>query len=149
MEGEKPEALEAVWDKDVAETFGTLPPKQQQFLIEYLKCWNGSAAYRKAYNPKASIAVASANGSRLIANDKVSAILAKFAERRTEALLTVSKTYFEMTAATLPKSRKAPDWKARKDGADGLARVYGLNAAEEKKVTGSITVKSSPLDEAL
>lgn len=155
-----PEELELVWDDKVAEAFAALVPKQQSFLIEYLKSWNGSDAYRKAYNPLARDEVASANASRLIASDKVGVILARFQERKTEALFTVARTYFDMNQATKPEWVETkdgtwenvgdvPDWKARKDGADGLCKVYGLNAAEKKEITGSLIIQSTPTDENL
>ena len=139
---EGPEELSLVWDHPVADAFGGLLPKQQQFLIEYLRSWNGAEAYRRAYNPLAKIEVACANSSRLIANAKVSAILEQFSSRRTEALLLVARTYFEMAQATKPSwvedshgqyenAGDAPDWKTRKDGADGLAKLYGLYAPDK------------------
>ena len=48
-----------------------LTNKQQAFIDEYLKCWNVTEAYVRVYNPK-SREVASANGSRLLGNARIS-----------------------------------------------------------------------------
>lgn len=57
-----------------------LSAKHQQFVNEYLKCWNGSAAYLRAY-PHVTADTARANGARLLADASVSeAIQQRIAE---------------------------------------------------------------------
>lgn len=137
-----PEELEIVWDSAIAEAFKALRPKQQDFLLEYLRTGNAAAAYRKAYNPLASDHLASVCGSQVLASSGISGILAKFENRKTEALFRVTKTFFDLTEAAKPEWVEdsdgqwqnvgdVPDWKARKDGADGLCKIYGLNAPEK------------------
>jgi hypothetical protein len=128
-----PDELDGVWDEEVAAAFQGLNPKQQIFLIEYLKCGVGSEAYRKSYNAEASDHLASVHGSRLVANTGIRTILTKFADRKEDAMFTVVRTYFDMTGAkrSTETGREVPDWKSRKDGADGLSRIFGLNAPEK------------------
>lgn len=49
-----------------------LSPKHQQFINEYIDCWNQTEAYRRVY-PNSSYEAARANARRLIANDSISA----------------------------------------------------------------------------
>ena len=154
-----PEELQIIWDDKVAEAFHALRPKQQDFLLHYLNCGNAAASYRKAYNPMATDAVSSANGSRLVASDSMGAVLEKFINRKTEALFTVANTYFEMTSASKAEWHKdelgqyenigdVPDWRARKDGADGLCKLYGLCAPAQVKtepqVHGRVVIVQLP-----
>ena len=61
-----PEELETVWDKDIAAAFLELNPQQQNFLLAYLKEWNGAEAYRQSYNKLATNEVAAACASRIV-----------------------------------------------------------------------------------
>lgn len=137
-----PEELVTVWDDEVARTFRDLRPQQQDFVIAYIATGNGAESYRRAYNKLASDHLASVAGSRLLASVGVGAILDKFTNRKTEALFRVTKTYFDLTEATKPNfvqdkdgqwsnAGDTPEWKARKDGADGLSKIYGLNSPEK------------------
>jgi phage terminase small subunit len=51
-----------------------LSAKHQQFVNEYLKCWNGTNAYLRAY-PHVSADTARANAARLLADASVSEII--------------------------------------------------------------------------
>jgi hypothetical protein len=155
---EVPEELSPVWDDKIAEAFKGLNPKQQTFLIKYVSCWNGAEAYRTAYNPLAGDHLAASLGSRLIANDDISLILAKFADNKTEALFLVQKTYTEAaTQATKPIFGKdelgqpvlvmdVPDHAVRVKAADSIAKLHGLNAPAEVKheVTSRVQIVELP-----
>ena len=147
-----PEELEAVWDDEIAKVFKGLLPKQQNFLVTYVSCWNAAEAYRKSHNPLAKTETASANGSRLIANDSVSLILAKFANNKTEALFLVQKTYNEAAReASKPIFGKddegqpilvmdQPDYAVRVKAAEAIAKLHGLNQPAEIKHSGDIAM---------
>lgn len=59
-----------------------LTPKHQEFINEYLLCWNQTEAYKRVY-PKSSDASARANAARLIANDSISAAIKLRVDERT------------------------------------------------------------------
>lgn len=126
-----PEPLDEVWDDDVRTAFKALNPRQQNFLIEYLRTGVGATAYKVAYDPEASNHLAAAHGSRLVSNHNIQAVLKKFGDRKDDALQTVVKTYFDMANASHDERGEKPDWKTRKDGADGLSRIFGLNSPEK------------------
>ena len=141
-ETEIPEELEQVWDDSIAQAFAALKPKQQDFLLHFLRCGNASEAYRKAYNPVAKDHLAHCAGSQALGSIGVRAVLDKFNDQKALALFTVSKTYFDMTQAVKPEWEKdgdgqyenvgdVPDWMARDKGAAGLCKIYGLNAPEK------------------
>ena len=150
---DRPEELEAVWDDDIATTFAGLLPKHQAFLLKYIQCWNAAEAYRHSHNPMASDHVASANGSRMIAREGISSILAKFADQRTEALFLVQKTYNEAAiSASKPIFGKdevgqpilvmeQPDYAVRIKAAEALAKLHGLNAADKVEHSGEVLSK--------
>ncbi|WP_301628195.1 terminase small subunit [Paenibacillus apis] len=52
-----------------------LTDKQRLFIGYYLKCWNATKAYQKAYD--CDYASAMANGNRMIRNDKIAAEIQK------------------------------------------------------------------------
>jgi hypothetical protein len=145
--------LESVWDEGIATAFLALPPKRQAFLLNYVKCWNAAESYRQSHNPLASDHVASANGSRLVANDSIGLILAKFANNKTEALFLVQKTYHEAAQlATKPIFGKddlgqpilvleQPDYAVRVKAAEAIAKLHGLNQPAEVKHSGEVTSK--------
>jgi hypothetical protein len=60
-----------------------LSQKHQQFVEEYAASGNATAAYRKVY-PQSSPQSARANGTRLLANDRVAAAVAAAREARLE-----------------------------------------------------------------
>lgn len=137
-----PEELEVVWDPGIAIAFKALRPKQQDFLLAFLREGNAAEAYRKAYNRTASDHLASVCGSQHLASLGIQSILSKFENRKVEALFRVTKTFFDLTEAVkadwvkdengqYENAGDTPDWKARKDGADGLCKIYGLNAPEK------------------
>lgn len=155
-----PEELEAVWDDKVAAEFAALRPKQQDFLLHYLRTGNAAEAYRRAYNNAVGDHQASSQGAQAMASKGIEAILTLFQEQKTHDLFLCINTLREMAQATKPEWVEdkdgqwqnvgdAPDWGARKDAVVNLAKLRGLNAAEEKKITGSLVVQSAPLDEAL
>jgi phage terminase small subunit len=47
-----------------------ISPKHQKFVDEYVKCWNGTQAYKVVY-PKCTTETASANAADLLRNTKV------------------------------------------------------------------------------
>lgn len=59
-----------------------LGKKHQEFINEYLLCWNQTEAYKRVY-PKSSDASARANAARLIANDSISEAIKKRVDERT------------------------------------------------------------------
>jgi phage terminase small subunit len=60
-------------------------PKHQQFINEYLKCWNATEAYRRVY-PTSSDDAARAHAARLVANGSVAeAIQQRIAENAMSA----------------------------------------------------------------
>ena len=61
--------------------------KHQQFVNEYLKCWNATEAYKAAY-PKASSDTARNNGSALLAN---ASITAEIQQRLNESAMTANE----------------------------------------------------------
>jgi hypothetical protein len=90
-------------------------------------------------------------------------ILEAFLETQTEDLLLVKRTYTEAArTATKPIFGKdeegqpilvleQADHDVRIKAAQALAKLHGLNAAEKQdlKVSGTIIIQSSPLDEGL
>ena len=159
-ESDIPEELQAVWDEEIAKGFKSLRPQQQDFLIAYLNTGNAAEAYRRAYNPLAKDHLASVSGSKLVASVGIEPILAKFASNKTEALLIVTNGYREMAQATKPEWVKdengqhenagdSPDWQARKEAFLGLRKIHGLDSAEKKEISGSVTIQSTAIDEAL
>lgn len=143
-EAPPPPELESVWQERVAAQFADLRPQQQKFLLVYLREGIASEAYRQAYNLNATPHVASVCGSQLLASPGISAILALFTDRKTEAMFLVSETYFGMVRATQPAMvqdpttkewkdvGKLPDWRTRGAGAAGLERIYGLQPEPKK-----------------
>lgn len=146
-----PEELSEVWDQDIADSFKKLLPKQQSFLLAYVKIWNAAEAYRQSHNPLATNETASANGSRLIANDSITAILGKFTNNKTEALILVQKTYMEAAKeASKPIFGKddlgqpilvmdQPDYAVRVKAGEAMAKLYGFNAPAEVRQTLDVT----------
>lgn len=145
-----PEELSTVWDDDIAKTFKSLRPQQQDFLIAYLNTGNGSEAYRRAYNPLAKEHLASVSGSRLLASVGIAPIIDKFASNKTEALFLVTQGYRDMAKATKPNWVKDdsgqyenagddPDWQARKEAYLGMRKVHGLDQPTEIKGSMELT----------
>lgn len=137
-----PEELTAVWDDEVAEAYEKLTARQQGFLTAYIQTGNCAESYRRAYNPLASAHLATVCGQSVLSSSAMTPIAEKLLARRTADFFQVHKTFYEMTEAAKPNwvqdeagqwenTGDEPDWKARKDGADGLARLRGLNAPVE------------------
>lgn len=149
-DGRPPEELNAVWDDGIAKAFQAMIPNHQNFLLAYVKTWNAAESYRQAYNLLASDQVASSNGSRLVANDSIGFILAKFANNKTESLFLVQKTYNDAAReATKPIFGKddagqpilvmeQPDYAVRVKAAEAIAKLHGLNQPAEVKHSGEI-----------
>lgn len=155
-----PEELETIWDAKIEEAFLALTPKQQNFVLAYLRTGRASSAYREAYNPHANEHLAGNGGAQALESKGVQSVLMPFQEQKTHDLFLVVKTFREMAEATKPQWQQdkdgqwenagdVPDWMARKEAANGLARLRGLNAAEKKEISGTVTVQSTPHDEAL
>jgi hypothetical protein len=154
-----PEELAIVWSDKIAAAFKALEPRQQKFLLAYLKCYVGSEAYRQSYNELASDKVASVCASRLLAHVSIKPILEAFVDHRTEDLFLVHKVYTDAaTQAVKPiygkdedgqpiKIEDMPDHDIRIKAASALAKLGGLNAAEKKEVSGNLTVSINQLDE--
>lgn len=155
MTGEAPEELAEVWTESVASAFRALEPKQQAFLLKYVTCWNGTEAYRHAYNRSASSDVARSCGSRLLASANVKAVLEAFLDTRTEDLLLVKQTYIEAAreavkpifgkdeAGQPTKVEDYPDYDARIKAAQALSKLHGLNAPDKQELAGP---NGAPLD---
>jgi hypothetical protein len=138
-----PEELAAVWDDEIAKAFQALRPQQQNFLMAYMRTGNAAESYRQAYNKLAKDHLASVAGSQVLASIGITSILSKFEDQKTADMFLIVQTYREMIQATKPEWVQndedktwenvgdVPDWKARKDAADGLAKLRGLNAAEK------------------
>lgn len=143
MSEEAPEELSTVWDDQVRTAFATLPPKHQEFLLAYLRCWNGAQAYREVYNPQATPTVASSCGSRLLASANIQIVLKRFTDTRTEDLLLVRAVFKEAaTEAIKPIFGKdengqpshiedLPDYDVRVKAGDKLAKLAKLYDDEE------------------
>jgi phage terminase small subunit len=158
-----PEELDPVWTDKVASAYRALEPRQRVFILAYVRTWNGAEAYRQAYNNLASDQVAANSASRLLAKVGMKDILEAFLETQTEDLLLVKRTYTEAArTATKPIFGKdeegqpilvleQADHDVRIKAAQALAKLHGLNAAEKQdlKVSGTIIIQSSPLDEGL
>lgn len=135
---EGPEELATVWNEEVRLAFESLTPKHQAFLLEYLKTWNASAAYRAIYNPMASPQVSSACGSRVLGIASIQTILKRFQDTRTEDLFLVKAVFKEAaTEAVKPIFGKdeagqpchiedIPDYDVRVKGATQLAKLSRL-----------------------
>jgi hypothetical protein len=158
---EIPEELSQIDDAKVIAAFHELNLKQQKFLLHYLANGNGRESYRHAYNQTSDDNVAGVCASRLLTNVKIKAVLAAFQDHKDEDLVLIRKTYVAAaTEAIKPvygkdasgqpeKIEDLPDHAIRISAAEKLAKLHGLNAAEKKEISGSITVQSSPLDEDL
>lgn len=147
-----PEELHPVWSYKVAEAFRALEPKQRVFILAYVRKWNGSEAYREAYNPLANDGTAAACGSRLLANANVKAVLGAFLDTQTEDLLLVKQTYVEAArTASKPIFGKDSDGQpilvleqadhdVRIKAAQALAKLHGLNAPDKTEHSGTVTL---------
>jgi hypothetical protein len=135
------------WDAETKAIFKKLEPHYQRFLLAFIRDGRAARAYLECgINPDATPETAANGGWRMLRNPNIQAILEKLSDRRGEALYRVNRTYLEMTEAVsvgkVPKSEESegdekfeyaevPDWSARNMGAQGLARLYGLNAPEK------------------
>lgn len=144
-----PEELETLWDERVATAFAALRPKQQSFLLVYIRKGNAAEAYRKSYNPLADSHLATVCGNGILSNPAIGDILHKLTEQKTADLLLTIKTFRDMAEAVKPNwvqdeagqwenTGEEPDWKARNDAAKGLAMLRGLNQPTEVKHSGEI-----------
>lgn len=138
-----PEELSTVWDDEIRAAYGALPPKHQEFLLAYLRCWNGAQAYREVYNPLANGQVASNSGSRILGTIGCQTVLKRFTDTRTEDLLLIKSTFKEAaTEAIKPiyakdkdgqpeKVEDIPDYDIRVKAADKLAKLAKLYDEDE------------------
>ena len=159
-----PEELESVWDEKVSEAFKALEPRQRNFLLAYLGCWNGAEAYRKSYNDLANDRTAAACASRLLTKANIKTVLEAFLDTQVEDLLLVKQTYIE-AAKTASKPifgkddlgqpilvMEQPDHDIRIKAAQSLAKLHGLNAPDKQEHTGKDggpIILATPLDEKL
>ncbi|MGE6602606.1 terminase small subunit [Lysinibacillus fusiformis] len=67
--------------------------KQRLFIAYYVKCWNATKAYQKAY--KCDYATANANGSRLLANASIREEIIKVRDGLTEDALLDKRTLIQ------------------------------------------------------
>ena len=122
-----------------------LNPRQQAFVVEYLKDRNAVAAYKRA-GYAAKPASAEANASRLMAHAKVSEAIKRLEEQRLTAAITATGITLERTLLEIAKGaffdvRKLfhPDGRPREipDLDDETAAVIaGLDVLEEYRGTG-------------
>lgn len=140
-------------DPKLVAVFQALTTQQRRFLVEYVRTGNGAAAYRAAYNAKATTHVASVAGAATLATVGVAKFAEAMARRQLSDLLHVQKTFLEMSAANAQKwdakkkkyvDTKTPDWGARKDGAEGLSRLHKLFAPTEINVTSKVQIVELP-----
>ncbi len=160
-----PEELSVIESPEVLKAFHSLNEKQQCFILHYLKCGVGAEAYRKSYNELADNSTAAVCGSQLLRNPNIKIILAAHQDFRDEDLQTVRKVFLEAsTTAIKPiygkdelgqpiKIEDLPDHDIRIKGANGLAKLHGLNAPDKQEHTGKdggpIIIASTPTDEKL
>lgn len=90
--------------------------RHQQFINEYLECWNATEAYRRVY-PESSDDAARAHGARLVANGNVAAAIKQRVKEKAmsadEVLLRLAEhgrgdigDFMEMSAADIKKNKK-------------------------------------------
>lgn len=152
-----------MWDDEIADAYAGLSEKQAKFLQAYLHSGNAAESYRKAYNPMASAHLASVCGNVVLTSAGMVTIMEKLTRQRVANLLLVEKTFREMAEACKPNwiqdpvtkdwenTGDEPDWKARKDGADGLARLDALYAPVEANlnIQAKIALVELPVKKAL
>lgn len=91
-----PEELQDVWTEEAQAAYTSLLPKQQEFLLEYIRSkFVGMKAYRKVYNPLASDEVARSCASRMLTNVNVRVILKLFQDTAIEDMFLVRNTFKE------------------------------------------------------
>lgn len=158
---EIPEELLVLETKDATPAFQRLNLRQQKFVLHYLREGVAAEAYRQSYNECADDKVAASCGSRLLANADIKVILAAFRDFQEEDFVLIRKTFVDAARnASKPIFGKddlgqpilvmeQEDHAVRVKAAESLAKLHGLNAAEKKEISGSITVMSSPTDEDL
>lgn len=161
MTAEIPEEFAEIADDKVLPAFHRLNLKQQKFLLHYIREGNAAEAYRQAYNELASDHVAAVVGSRLLTNVDMKTVLAAFQDHKDEDLILIRGAFVDaIKTAIKPIFGKddqgqpilvmeQSDHLARIKAASELSKLHGLNAAEKKEISGSITVMSSPMDEDL
>lgn len=158
---EIPEELTEIADDKALPAFHRLSLKQQKFLLHYLREGNGAEAYRQSYNELADDHVAAVVGSRLLTNVDIKTVLSAFQDHKDEDLILIRGAYVDAiktaikpiygkdSAGQPEKIEDLPDHLVRVKAASELSKLHGLNAAEKKEISGSITVMSSPTDEDL
>lgn len=157
-----PDELVTLWDEEIAEAFQKLTARQQSFLLAYIQTGNYAESYRRSYNPLANAHLATVCGQSVMSSSAMGLIAEKLAAGRTADFLQVHKTFHEMTEAAKPNwvqdeagqwenTGDEPDWRARKDGADGLARLRGLNAPVENNlnIKAKVALVELPTKKAL
>lgn len=161
MTDELPEELSLLADEKALPAFHRLNLKQQKFVLHYLTEGNGAEAYRQAYNGNANDQVAATCGSRLLTYVDIKTVLAAFQDHKDEDLVLIRRTFVNAArSASKPIFGKddlgqpilvmeQEDHAVRVKAAEALAKLHGLNAAEKKEISGSITIESTIADESL
>lgn len=143
-------AKDLVTQKEIKDTgsvklFNKLKGVEKRFVSHWLESKNAAEAYRHATKNPSMGDCASSIGLRMMKRPDVKAFLDEFMDLRTPAYYKVIDTYMGMMDATKANFVQNPedktwentgdieDWKARKDGADGITKLYGMN--EEKGTT--------------
>jgi len=143
-----PEELESVWDKETAEAWAKLNPKQQKFLIQWLSNgYNASEAYRVVYNKDAENLVAAACGSRTLSSANIQTICGKMTNNNKTELISIKKVFTDALTAETPifgdgaHIMDIEDHKTRILAANSLAKLNGeLIDKSEKEVKVSQTL---------
>ncbi len=160
-----PEELSVIKNDEVIAAFNRLNLKQQKFILHYLKNGVGAEAYRQAYNECAEDTVAASCGSSLLRVPDIKIILKAFRDFQEEDFVTVRKVFVDAALTAIKpiygkdangqpeKIEDLPDHDIRIKGANGLAKLHGLNAPDKQEHTGKdggpIIIASTPTDEKL
>jgi phage terminase small subunit len=115
-------------------------PKHQQFVNEYLKCWNATEAYRRVY-PTSSDDAARAHAARLVANGSVAeAIQQRIAENAMSADEVLSRLaeHARGDIGDLLDDDGGIDW--------GKARESGKTRLVKKVTVRTVTTEESTIE---
>lgn len=132
-------------NKQATAIFRKMTPVEKKFTLFYLEEPNFSKSYREAVAPKVvkSDSHACHMGRAIFSSTRVQAFLEVFKNRELEAFYKTVDTYFEMLDAEEVKYEQnkegvweevgtKPNWQARKWGAEGITKLYGINREKEK-----------------
>ena len=140
-----------------------LTPKQRKFVDEYLECGNGSEAYRRAYNVKATTSndVIKVSANEVLRHPNVSLTIDKLRKQQADKFeisrSDVAKGYLEIINAWKSLMVLASKEKLSKDeknkfyllkemvkgsdyrGAyDSLAKMFGLNEPDKTQIDQTV-----------